>query len=75
LPLHDGTVAEYRLVDMLDLPHELRSHINCFEQYTCAIRDRERFDRHSHQPLAYAVLRRFKRRLSTLKRVFGSRSA
>ena len=73
LPLHEGRIADYRLVEGPDLPHEIRSHINCFDQHTHALRDRERLDRYFHRPLPEIALRRLKYSMSMLKRRLRSK--
>lgn len=67
LPLSAGRTADYRLFAEIDLPYEIRSHINCFDQHTIAMLDRERMDRDLHKPLHEIVLDRLKQRLSKLK--------
>lgn len=68
LPLHEGRVAYYRLVDRQELPYEIRSHINCFDQHTGALRHRERLDRYLHRPLHEIALFRLKNQFTMLKR-------
>lgn len=67
LPLHEGTSADYRLVDRRDLPYEVRSHVNCFDQHTGALRHRERLDRYLYRPLHSIALFRLKNYLSLLR--------
>lgn len=68
LPLHDERIAGYRLVDRADLPHELRSHVNCFDQHAYAMQDREKLDRDQHRPLLDIVYGRLKKKVSRLGR-------
>jgi len=68
LPLHEDRLADYGLVDWSDLPYEIRSHINCFDHHTGALRHRENLDRYLHRPLLEIAVRRLKLRVSTLKR-------
>lgn len=74
LPLHEKRIADYRLVDKSELPHELRSHINCFDQHAYAMFDKERLDRDLHKPLLDIAYGRLKRTLKGFgRRLLASR--
>jgi hypothetical protein len=67
-PLGENILPDFLLVDWPDLPYEIRSHINCFDQHTGALRHRERLDRYLHRPLFLIALFRLKERLAHVKR-------
>jgi hypothetical protein len=68
LPLHDGQAVDYRLVDRIGLPFEVRSHLNGFDAYSETLLEMERMGRRLIEPVARTAIRRVKHRIRSIVR-------
>lgn len=60
LPLHDGSAVDFRLADPAELPFEVRSHLNGFDERNLTLLEMERMGRRIAEPVARTAFRRAK---------------